>query len=114
MLQSLKEIELKSMPFMAPFMGITPRFSKEDKFKRLDYNKVKEIINSNNDIIKIVGGLAEDWDCTRFEIYNNIDEKIKDCKGTTGYDLSKWATPAIQIIRENSIKNYECWLWDEV
>lgn len=112
--ENLKEIKLTNMPFLAPFMGMMPKWKEEDPIKILDYDKIKKIINNpDNGIIKIVGGLAEDWECTKFEVYNNIDKNIKSRHGT-GYDLSKWATPAIQVFTKTSIKSYECWMWEEL
>lgn len=76
--------------------------------KMMDWETVKELIDSK-EYTNISVGLAEDWNCTSAEIYNN--GVIGHSDWCCFYGASSWATPAVKLTTlDGKTELYECYV----
>jgi L-rhamnose mutarotase len=77
-------------------------------FREVDWNKAKEYIEENKgNIVSVSAGLAEDWEYTHDEVWNEEEGYIKECDV---YACSNWATPSIEVEFSNGSNiMFECW-----
>lgn len=105
----MKNIEKSSMGFTEGMLfGMNVANS---DFKQVDWAKAKIFIGNNKDNISSVSaGLAEDWEYTHGEVWNENEGYIKK-EDTYVYPCSNWATPSLKIeYKDGSEETIECWI----
>lgn len=106
---NLKPIKEHSYTWAEGFSLCAKMSTGEHGMRQIDWDTVREIINSN-EFEKIEVGLAEDYEQTHAVIFNNDDVNIKENLGAGFYGCSRWATPSVKLTKNNETILFECWV----
>ena len=108
----MKTIRKESLGFTEGMMiGFTKCAGKsESDFKEVDWDRVMSFIEENKEKIESVYvGLAEDWNCTSGEVWNDENGYINE-EDTYVFGSSMWATPSMEVdFKDGANETYECW-----